>query len=477
MQQRIYRPQGNCERILYDQSERLVTVGPAGTGKTRAIATKLFLRANKYPGSRHLICRQTRKSCTDTCLVSWEQDVLPPGHESFGKVGRANRHSYNFGNGSEVVVGGLDDPQKLFSSEWDTIWVNEAVETQEDAIDSLTRGLRHGRCGYHQLILDTNPGPPVHWLKKWIDEGRIAHIPTTHKDNARYWDGSNWTPEGERYLTNLRQMTGARYTRLYLGEWSTPEGARWPSLDHTVHRFSIEQLWPQGVPEWYSKWISIDHGFGNPYCALWNCADREGNIYTFREDYGPGFTADVQAERVVQQSKANEQYAEEILDPSMWHQDPRARGKMPSEVSAADIYIERFGREKPQFGPVVPGTRVTRENMFLTLDKFLGRDNGWPNWFIEYSCVNLWNELIGAVLNKNKTTGLFSEDLDPACPDHAITSAGFGLVTRYPVPPQPKVGVFTNWDAEEYNRRIRQEQIEESEREFERRANGADIRF
>lgn len=488
MEKQVYRPQGNCASILYDRSSRLVTVGPAGTGKTRAVATKIFLRANKYPRSRHLICRQTRKSCTDTCLVTWEDEVLPPGHESRGKTSRTSRHSYRFANGSEVVVGGLDDPQKLFSSQWDTVWINEAIEATEGAIDAFARGMRNNRCSYHQIILDTNPGPPTHWLLRWIKEGRIAHIPTTHKDNGRYYDDrvGDWTPEGLRYLDELKQMTGARYTRLYLGEWSTPEGARWPYLDTQVHRFAKESLWPQGIPEMYAKWISIDHGFGNPYCALWNCSDREGNIYTYREDYGPGFTADEQVQRIVDRLRWNEQYAEEILDPSMWHQDPRARGKMPHEVSAAEIYEQGFARAsaayeaqgKPRpFGPVRPGTRVTRENMFLTLDKYLQRSNGWPNWFIEYDCVNLWAELVGATLAQSKTTGLWSEDLDPACPDHAITSAGFGIVTRYPIPAARPVNPFASWDHDEQRRLRLQQRLEDSENDFIDSTAARDIRF
>jgi hypothetical protein len=470
-----YRAQGACDDIFACTDEAFVTAGPAGTGKTRAVLTKIFLRAEKYPGSRHLICRQTRKSCTESCLVEWEA-ILPPGHPCIGRRQRDGRTSYVFPNGSVVVVGGLDDPGKLYSSQWDTIYVNEGIEATDDAIEILASRLRNGKCGYHQLIIDTNPGPPTHWLKKWIDDNRITHIPTTHRDNARYYDEDkgDWTEEGHRYIVGvLQKMTGARYDRLYLGKWSTPEGARWPYFDPRVHQFSKEQLWPQGVPEWYAKWVSIDHGFGNPYCALWHCQDGEGNLYTFREDYDVGLTADIQAERVAELSKANEKYSEVILDPSMWHQDPRAQpNKHTREVSAAEIYTKRLGTKDDvgycQFGPVVPGTRVTREQMFLTLDKYLQRDNGWPDWFIDYSCTNLRDELIGAVLNRNKTTGIWSEDLDPTCPDHALTSAGFGFVTRYPTTKVEPKSPLQDFSHDDYNRKLRELQEEESERDFTR---------
>ena len=482
---RRYRPQGACRDILTCRDEVIVTVGPAGTGKTRAVATKIFLRAEKYPGSRHLICRQTRKSCTDTCLVSWENDVLPTGHSARGRIRRENRHSYMFPNGSEVVVGGLDDPNKLFSSEWDTIWPNEAIEISKDSKEILQSRLRNGKCAYHQLILDTNPGPPSHWIKDEIDAGKITCIETTHRDNPRYFNEelNEWTEEGIRYMGVLQNMTGARYDRLFLGLWSNPEGAVFPMLDPRDmadggHRFSIERLWSAGIPAWATKCISIDHGTGSPYAGLWHLFDREGNVYTFREDYGAGYTADVQAERVIARSPFSEIYYGQYLDPSMKDQDTHARGIKPGEQSAAEIYEDAFSLANKerldeigcnQFGSVIPGARIPRHRTFAVLQKLLNLTNGFSNWYIEYSCENLWKELLSAAYKKVQTTGLYVEDLDPKCLDHALTSSGFCLTTHYQLPAENKKSVLDNFDTDQYNKNLRQKDMEDSEREFNRR--------
>lgn len=463
---RIYRPQGRCKDILTCQEEEVLAVGPAGTGKSLAALTKLYLRAEKYPKSRHLICRQTRKSCTDTCLVTWEDEVLPVGHPALRGGKRENRHSYLFPNGSEVVVGGLDDPAKLFSSQWDTVYVNEAIEVNVNSWETLGTRLRNGRTGYHQLLGDTNPGPPTHWLLARNKAGNLPFINTTHEDNGRYYDdkAGTLTEEGERYLAVLKKMTGARYTRLFLGEWSTPEGARWPMLDPQVHRFNWQAIWPQGIPAYYTRWVSIDHGYGAPYCALWHCADRQGNVYTYREDYGPGYTADVQVQRVRDIAPENEQYYAEYLDPSMWNQDSFARGKIAKEKTAAEIFEEGF---KPdiRFGPVCPGTRVQRVVGFSTLDKMLNRDNEYPNWYIDYSCENLWKELVGAILKRNEVHDLWLEDLDPKCPDHAITSAIYGLHTHYEIPAEHRGGLEA-YDPVRYREEREQERIDKSERDL-----------
>ena len=473
---KVYKPQGACLDILYCQDPVAVTVGPAGSGKSRAALTKLYLSAEKYPKSRHLIARQTRESCTDSVLVTWEDEVLPEGHPAIGRTRRENRHSYIFPNGSEVVCLGLDKPSKLFSTQWDLVYVNEAIEASEDTIDSFGRAMRNEKMPFSLLLLDTNPGPPTHWLKRWIDTNKVRHIPTTHKDNGRYYDEEKgeFTQSGINYLERLRQMTGARYDRLYLGQWSTPEGARWPNMDAQVHRFNAKQLWPRGIPEYYTKWISIDGGFGQPYCALWHCADRENNVYTYRCDYVAGLSADIIADRVVSLSPLNEEYYAEYLDPATWHHDAFSRGKMTHEISGATIYADRFGKERPRFGAVLPGTRVKRQMGFSTLDKMLNRDNQYPNWHISYDCQPLWDELIGAVLHKNQTTGVTTEDLDPKCPDHAITAAIYGLHTHFKMPNENKPPPF---DRAVYEKAYQMAREEESERNFRENHEHPSIRF
>lgn len=480
-EQSPYQPQGKCIDVLTAQDEEICVVGPAGTGKSRVDLTKLFIRAEKYPKSRHLICRQTRESCTDTCLVTWEDEVVPSGHPCLKGGQRKTRHSYLFPNGSEVVVLGLDKPEKLFSSQWDTVLVVEAIETQLDTAEKFSRAMRNFKTPYHQRIYETNPGPANHWLKDRIDKKTLRCVATTHKDNARYYDerAGDWTEEGRRYREGLSLMTGTRLMRLFLGEWGVAEGARWPWLDPAIHRFDKNTLWPQGIPEFYKKWVSIDHGFGSPYAALWHCSDSEGNVYTYRGDYGPGFTADMQAERVVDRSPENEHFYAEYLDPSMWHQDPRARGKATGEISAAALYVSRFGQEdcRARFGPVQPGSRVQRVIGFSTLDRLLGRDNGHPNWFIDYSVPDLWNELTGAVLSKSDVTGKWGDDLDPKCFDHAITCAVYGLHTHYELPLEVPRHWSETYDPVEYRLEQERIRIEESEREFEQRANRPSVRY
>jgi len=276
-----YTPVGTALEAFYAKDGEVLLSGPAGTGKSRAILEKLFLMAHRrYPGMRALIVRKTRESLTQTGLFTWEQFVLPETHPARQGPQRSHRQVYHFPNGSEIVVGGMDKPQKIMSSEYDFIYSQEAIELTEEDWESLTTRLRNGRVPYQQIMADTNPSHPRHWLKLRCDAGRCRLIQTRHEDNPVLHDGTGWTPFGETYLARLDNLTGARKLRLRYGRWVQAEGAiyeDWDANVHVVNPFPIPADWPR-------YWV-IDFGFTNPFVCQWWAKDPDGRVYLYREIY------------------------------------------------------------------------------------------------------------------------------------------------------------------------------------------------
>ena len=116
-----YTPMGAAKALMECRDRELLIEGPAGTGKSRAVLEKINAAAWKYPGMRALICRATRVSMSETVLVTWERIVLGDGHPAIGTCSRAHRPTYEFPNGTTIVVGGLDNPDRLMSSEYDMV--------------------------------------------------------------------------------------------------------------------------------------------------------------------------------------------------------------------------------------------------------------------------------------------------------------------------------------------------------------------
>jgi len=131
--QKKYRPYGAAREMWCCKEKEILIDGPAGTGKTRAIVEKANLIAMKYPGSRILFVRATRASLTQSVLVTFEEKVLPEGSPVKKGARKDFRQSYRYPNGSEIVLGGMDNPDRIMSTEYDIICAFESTELGEDA--------------------------------------------------------------------------------------------------------------------------------------------------------------------------------------------------------------------------------------------------------------------------------------------------------------------------------------------------------
>jgi len=121
--QEPYTPYGGARDLFFTKNKEVLLEGPAGTGKTRAVLEKAHLFGLKYPNSRILFCRKTRESMTESVLVIYEHHVLPAESKIRTYVQRRTRQSYFYENGTQVVIAGLDKPEKIMSSEYQFICV------------------------------------------------------------------------------------------------------------------------------------------------------------------------------------------------------------------------------------------------------------------------------------------------------------------------------------------------------------------
>lgn len=265
---RPFAAYGNMVEILMYKGDEMLVEGPAGTGKTRTICEKVHLCMEKYAGARALLVRQTRESMNESVLVTYEQQVVPEGHPALDGPQRRYRHSYLYPNGSEIVLGGMDNPKKILSTEYDLIVFFEAIEGEKDAFETLTTRNRNFVMPYQQVIADTNPGHPKHWLNLRPTEGNMKRIQTTFQDNPKFWSHEHrtWTDEGLSYVEGkLAKLSGVRKARYYSGLWVAAEGMiydNWNSNVHMCDRFEVPRNW--------DIFWTIDFGYVHPFVwQLW----------------------------------------------------------------------------------------------------------------------------------------------------------------------------------------------------------------
>jgi hypothetical protein len=265
----------------------VILAGPADTGKTVALLTKIHWLANAYPGASLVILRKQLTDVFPTVLVTYKNYLLGEnGHVR--AYGGEKPQWYDFPNGSRVWVAGLDKSSKVLSAEHDVVYVNQAEELSLPDWEYLTTRTtgRAGHVKYPQVIGDCNPAHPTHWIVTRAREGKLTKFDSTHRDNPDLYDQATGelTPEGEHRIGALKRLSGERLLRLYHGLWAAPEGAIYGIFDeekHKVQAFTPSPLWPRVV--------GIDP-FGAYIAAIWLAFDPQNaklNVYReYSEPFG-----------------------------------------------------------------------------------------------------------------------------------------------------------------------------------------------
>jgi phage terminase large subunit len=290
---------GAALELFGNRAKEVLISGAAGTGKSRAVLEKINLICLITPGTKALVLRQVARSLATSALRTWERDVvkeaLIDGTVSYYGGSAREPAQYRYSNGSSVTIGGLDDPMKVMSTEYDIAFIQECTEVSEEAWESVNIRLRNGAISFQQLIGDCNPSHPTHWLLERAATGKLVHLVSAHEDNPRYFlpDGTP-TKEGVDYIERLDSLTGVRYLRLRKNIWAAAEGVIYEGFDPAVHVID-----PFPVPASWERIWSIDFGHTNPFVWQDWALDEDRRAYLVREIYMSGRLVEDHARQIL----------------------------------------------------------------------------------------------------------------------------------------------------------------------------------
>lgn len=296
-----YKPRGGCKQLFECRDEEVLVSGPAGTGKSRACLEKILAVCLLTPNTRALILRKTLRSLGSTALVTWRnyvaKEALATGTVVYYGGSSQEPPQYRFRNGSTVTIGGLDNPTRIMSSEYDIVYVQEATEITIEDIEFIKTRLRNWVTSFQQLLMDCNPAGEKHPLKLRCNEGVCRLIESRHEDNPRLFDeiehpdGSvtyQVTEQGAKYMKILDGLTGVRHKRLRLGLWVSAEGVIYEEFDPYIHvlpwSYDADGNRLPLPPEWTRYWV-IDFGLNHPFVLKCFAEDEDGTLYMYREIY------------------------------------------------------------------------------------------------------------------------------------------------------------------------------------------------
>lgn len=383
-------PYGAARQLFSCRDDEVLLSGPAGTGKSVACLWRLHMAATLNPGMRGLIVRKTLRSLGSTALVTWREKVahgaIKAGQVKFYGGSSSEPAQYIYANGSVIVIGGMDNATRIMSSEYDMIYVQEAIELSENDWEALTTRLRNGVREVQQIIADTNPDRPTHWLKRRGDRGQTVVLESRHEDNPMLFERDperpDWvgqlTERGKSYMAKLDNLTSVRRARLRYGQWVAAEGVIYEDYDplvHLVDKFVIPEDWP--------RWWAVDFGFTNPFVCQWWARDPDGRLYMYREIYMTERTVDQHAVTIMEQvSRLDRHYVHPVGRPRYAH-----HGRVWTEPKPVGIICDHDAEGRTVLAREVGiGTiaahKAVSEGIQAQQARMKPAGDGRPRWFL-----------------------------------------------------------------------------------------------
>lgn len=364
-----FTARGAVADLFTCEAPEVVIHGPAGPGKTRGVLEYLHYLLATTPSMKALMARKTLQSLKTSAIKTYEEKVNPflDGVVFKNETRRDAAHYFYPQTGARLYIGGLDNPLKIMSTEYDVIYIPEATEVDEADWDACSSRLRNGRLHFQQLIGDCNPDAPTHWLRLRMDGGKARELISVYEDNPLLWDRArnDWTREGAAYIARLDNLTGVRKDRLRYGLWVAAEGMvykdSWDRRENLVDRFPIPKNW--------TRFLAIDFGYGpgHPFVAQWWAEDESGRLYRYREIYA--------MHRLV------EDHARDILRYSQWANpvdgDPIPHAIVCDHDAEGRATLERYlGRM------TIPAHKAVVEGIQAVAARFRPAGDGKPRLFL-----------------------------------------------------------------------------------------------
>ncbi len=257
----------------------VLLVGPAETGKTFGGLHKLDALMWKYPGCQAAIVRKFASTLPGTVCQTFAKVA---NLQAIRVLGGTTPERYIYPNGSQIWIGGMDNPSKVLGGERDFIYTNQTEEFNLDDWETLiTRATgRAAHSPYSQVMGDCNPAGGQHWIRYRQSLTRLVSV---HRDNPTLYDAAgNLTERGKVTMARLETLSGVRRKRLLEGEWATAEGAVYDAFSSQIH---VRPRPDQELGRWY---LAMDEGYTNPAVILLVGVDSDGRQHIAREFYKRG---------------------------------------------------------------------------------------------------------------------------------------------------------------------------------------------
>ena len=261
------------EKNYHNPSPVVVNVGGVRSSKSYSIAQCINAYALEFPGLAIGICRKVASTLTSSVVRPFIEVSNTFNTWADGNFNKTERYYvYEQGDGnpkkSTIQFFGLDDIEKIKSTKFNLIWMEEATGfTYEDFSFLQTRLSAEKPAGWqrNQIILSLNPSDARGWIRtQLLPQKDVCLIESTYKDNPFLDD------DYIRNIEALKDTNPRMYKMLVLNQWGVSEGRvfdKWQLYDDATAPKDFDQVL-----------YGLDFGW-NHATALIECSYKENAVY------------------------------------------------------------------------------------------------------------------------------------------------------------------------------------------------------
>lgn len=231
--------QRQAVRLIAEKKE-ILAEGGSRSGKTFLLTMACLTRAQKYPGSRHLIARYRFNHAKQSIWYG----TLPEVASIMGISYKENKADWfiELPNGSQIWLGGLDDKErteKILGNEYATIYLNEASQMAYSSYQIVKTRLNPPQGVPAKLLIDYNPPSRRHWGYMIFHSGidPLTKEPIKHREQLGYIKmnpADNIDNLSEGYIETLESLSERERARFLDGEYLDPQGAIYHRFNETM---------------------------------------------------------------------------------------------------------------------------------------------------------------------------------------------------------------------------------------------------
>jgi len=277
-----------------NKQKEIVVYGGAGSGKSYTVAQ--FLIIEKLLSNRNKRLLVTRKYNPSLRVTTWKliHELLDEFEIPY--IENKTEQVLQLPRRNEIYFRGLDDAEKIKSSEFNYIWMEEATEFDYEDYLQLKLRLRRATNSVNQMYLTFNP--VAGWTQKQFFEQESDDVAILH---TTYVDNPFLDKEYTEMLELLKEQDEAYYQIYTLGQYAILK-------NKIYNNYQIVSKMPSSYDEII---YGVDFGYNNPSVIL-EIGLKDDNIYITKELYETRLTNEelIEKLKLFVKNKNSEIYAD-----------------------------------------------------------------------------------------------------------------------------------------------------------------------